>query len=88
VAPGKTATLTIDVPESQTATAPATIPLWFFDEEAGVWQEEGEATRQGDKYIGTVKHFTDWNADHPTGWAIVRGKGTGLRRATPSRNVP
>lgn len=74
VAPGKTATLTIDVPESQMTTAPATIPLWFFDEQAGVWQEEGEATRQGDKYIGTVKHFTDWNADHPTGWAIVRGK--------------
>ncbi len=74
VAPGKTATLTIDVPESQTATAPATIPLWFFDEAAGVWQEEGQATRQGDKYTGTVKHFTDWNADHPTGWAIVRGR--------------
>jgi hypothetical protein len=74
VAPGKTAALTIDVPESQMSTAPATIPLWFFDETAGVWKEEGEATRQGDKYVGTVKHFTDWNADHPTGWAIVRGR--------------
>lgn len=74
VAPGKTATLTIHIPASQAATAPAIIPLWYFDEEAGVWEEEGSATRQGDKYVGTVKHFTDWNADDPKESATIIGR--------------
>jgi hypothetical protein len=74
VAPGKTAGLTVHIPEKQLATAPATIPLWFFDEETGVWKEEGEATRQGNKYVGTVKHFTDWNADDPKDRATIIGK--------------
>lgn|GEM_PF-1305262 len=74
VAPGKTATLRIGIPKSQLATAPATIPLWYFDEAAGVWKEEGEATKQGDQYVGTVKHFTDWNADDPKQSATIIGK--------------
>jgi hypothetical protein len=74
LAPGQTSTLVVDIPESQLATAPATIPLWYFDETAGVWQEEGQATRQGDKYTGTVKHFTDWNCDAPSGVATLRGR--------------
>ncbi len=74
VAPGKTATLRIGIPKSQLTTAPATIPLWYFDEAAGVWKEEGEATKQGDTYVGTVKHFTDWNADDPKKSATIIGK--------------
>ncbi|HUP11788.1 MAG TPA: carboxypeptidase-like regulatory domain-containing protein, partial [Niastella sp.] len=38
---GKTATVVMDIPEKQSATAPASIPLWYFDEEKGVWKEEG-----------------------------------------------
>ena len=44
---------------------PSTIPLWYFDEEAGYWKEEGVATLQGNNYIGDVSHFTFWNYDYP-----------------------
>jgi hypothetical protein len=74
LAAGKPSTLTVAIPESEMATAPQTIPLWYFDEEAGVWQEEGAATRQGDKYVGTVKHFTDWNCDDPKKFATIIGR--------------
>lgn len=45
--------------------APDTITLWYFDEEVGYWKEEGQATREGDKYIAEVTHFTWWNCDIP-----------------------
>ncbi|HEX8531663.1 MAG TPA: hypothetical protein VF646_16640, partial [Cytophagales bacterium] len=73
MAPGKTASLTIAIPASQRTTAPATIPLWYFDEAAGVWIEEGSAAKQGNQYVGTVKHFTDWNADDPKDRATIIG---------------
>ncbi|MBC8755998.1 hypothetical protein H2O64_15075 [Kordia sp. YSTF-M3] len=44
---------------------PATIPLWHFDEVAGYWIEEGEATLQGNMYVGDVSHFSFWNYDYP-----------------------
>jgi hypothetical protein len=74
MAPGKTANLTIAIPATQLATAPATIPLWYFDEATGVWIEEGSAAKQGNKYVGTVKHFTDWNADDPKDRATIIGR--------------
>jgi hypothetical protein len=74
LAPGSAATLAAEIPESLKATAPATIPLWYFDEEEGFWKEEGQATRQGNTYTGTVKHFTDWNFDAPSGFATIRGR--------------
>lgn len=74
LAPGSTSTLIMSIPPDQRATAPATIPLWYFDEELGVWQEEGAAQRDGDRYVGTVKHFTDWNCDDPTEGAMVVGR--------------
>jgi hypothetical protein len=65
IAKGKEATLTVAISQKQSADAPATIPLWYFDEQKGLWMEEGEAARQGNQYIGKVKHFTDWNCDVP-----------------------
>jgi hypothetical protein len=65
VAPGKLATLSFAIPASLQATAPATIPLWYFDEKKGLWQEQGSATRQGNTYVGTVSHFSYWNCDAP-----------------------
>lgn len=44
-------------------TSHDTIPLWYFNEESGLWVEEGYTTRQGDKYVGSVRHFTWWNCD-------------------------
>jgi len=65
LAPGEIATVRIPV-ASKGGTAPATIPLFYFDEALGVWVEEGSATLSADKkyYEGTVAHFTTWNADY------------------------
>ncbi|NIG52451.1 carboxypeptidase-like regulatory domain-containing protein [Chitinophaga sp. Cy-1792] len=51
------------IPAGLQASAPATIPLWHFDEADGLWKEEGEAKKSGDSYVGTVKHFSFWNCD-------------------------
>lgn len=40
-----------------------TIPLWYFNEDNGLWIEDGYSVKQGDEYIGSVKHFTWWNCD-------------------------
>ena len=57
----------IEMPISafQLATAPTTIPLWYFDETLGYWKQEGSATKVGNKYVGTVNHFSWWNCDAP-----------------------
>ena len=64
----------MNIPADQLSSAPAQIPLWYFDEEKGVWQEEGFAKREGNKYVGTVTHFTDWNCDDPTEGATIIGR--------------
>ncbi len=74
LSPGSTSTLVMNIPSDQLATAPDKIPLWYFDEEKGVWQEEGFALRDGNKYTGTVTHFTDWNCDDPTEGATIIGR--------------
>lgn len=65
IADGHTAQITVRVDDTQTATAPSTIPLWHFDEEYGYWKEDGTATKQGNYYVGTVSHFSWWNCDAP-----------------------
>jgi hypothetical protein len=65
--------ITVDIPPSLEGTAPATIPLWYYDDATGLWKEEGTATKQGDKYVGSVSHFSDWNCDVPQGTATVKG---------------
>ena len=65
LATGKTATITMSIPTSLQASAPATIPLWYFDETKGLWKEEGSATKQGNNYVGNVSHFSFWNCDVP-----------------------
>lgn len=60
---GSTATLSMPVPTSLTSSAPANIPLWYVDEQSGIWQEEGSATKTGNTYTGEVSHFSFWNCD-------------------------
>jgi hypothetical protein len=64
IAAGKSSTLTTPIPASAVATAPATISLWYLDEQTGLWKEEGQATKNGSVYVGNVKHFTYWNCDY------------------------
>lgn len=65
LAEGSTSEIQIPVDASLMGIAPASIPLWYFDEAKGYWIEEGVATLQGNKYIGTVSHFSFWNCDIP-----------------------
>jgi hypothetical protein len=71
---GKPSTITTTIPASLVSSSPSTIPLWYFDENTGLWREEGTAVKQGDKYVGTVNHFTDWNCDAPGYLTRVTGK--------------
>lgn len=65
IASGHTAEISMDIDASQLGTSPSTIPLWSFDEVAGIWKEEGSATKVGNKYVGNVSHFSWWNCDAP-----------------------
>lgn len=65
LADGSTASLSLTISEEKAASAPATIPMWYFDEETGQWYEEGEATLDGNVYSADVAHFTTWNWDLP-----------------------
>jgi len=94
-----TAQIEMPISTSQLATSPTSIPLWHFDETLGYWKEEGSATKQGTKYVGTVSHFSWWNCDaqFPTvrlSLTVVNSNSTplanvrvGIRRATSSYTV-
>lgn len=75
IAEGNTATLSFPVPQELINEAPAEIPLWsFYDEEFGIWAEEGSATLQGDRYVGQVSHFSFWNCDAPFPLVYIEGQ--------------
>ena len=76
VADGKTVQLTMPVGSAQLGSAPAEIPLWYFDETNGVWKEEGKAILQGGEYVGDVSHFTFWNCD--INWDLIYLDGSVL----------
>jgi hypothetical protein len=87
LAQGKKATLEFPVQTEQTAHAPQTIPLWFFDEISGIWREEGSATRIGDKYVGDVSHFSFWNCDIPVPQTILSGSITYSESDSPLSDI-
>ena len=65
VASNSTATLTVPIPTSISSSAPASIGLWYIDEQTGIWKEQGMAQKNGSNYVGSVKHFSYWNCDSP-----------------------
>jgi hypothetical protein len=73
---GAESEMTFPVPEGMDNNPPATIPLWYFDEQRGIWIEEGTATRQGDVYVGKVSHFSWHNLDWPELRIEIKGKVT------------
>ena len=70
LAEGQTARLslpiTVNIPEQ-------TIPMWYFNESTGIWEEEGTAQHEGDFLVAEVPHFSFWNCDAP--FDVVRFKG-------------
>ncbi len=63
---GMPATVTFPVPDKFADDTPDEIPLWSFNEETGLWEEEGIATYNSENncYVGTVSHFSWVNLDH------------------------
>jgi hypothetical protein len=62
IATGKTATISLPIPTAMQANAPATLPLFYFDDTKGIWKEEGSCTKQGTNYTGVVAHFSFWTS--------------------------
>lgn len=75
----KKASVSSMIPASIISYAPASIPLWHFDETVGLWKEEGFAVKNGNNYIGEVSHFSTWNYDVPANSVIISGTLTGLK---------
>jgi Carboxypeptidase regulatory-like domain len=65
IATGKTATVSFPIPASLSATAPASIVLWHFDDASARWKENGTATKTGSTYTAQVDKFSFWNCDVP-----------------------
>lgn len=74
VASGKTVELKVPLSGAYLSEAPASIPLWYFDEVNGNWVEEGSATLVGSEYVGEVSHFTFWNCDNPNPNTSIEGR--------------
>lgn len=73
LAPGKKAVVIFPIPERLKDNTPSFIPLWSFNEETGLWEEEGSAERYGgDYYRGEVSHFSWHNLDSPELKATVK----------------
>ncbi len=86
IATGKKATITMPIPTTLSGTAPATIPLWYFNETNGLWKQEGSAAKTGNTYIGEVNHFSFWNCDVPNNYVqfnctVVNTTGQPLQNA-------
>jgi cysteine-rich repeat protein len=74
LAPGKTASLEIVLPEAMMPKVQVgdSIPAWWLDLDAGVWREDGVGVVQASMaepgklaWVAQVTHFTWWNCDAP-----------------------
>ena len=65
IAAGRTVTVTWGIPASLQSVAPASVPLWYFNDTTGRWVQQGAAIRTGNSYVGQVSHFTWWTCAAP-----------------------
>ena len=63
MAAGKKAKVTMPIEPTLLAKAPAIVPFLRYDESTGLWTEVGTLTRSGNNYVGTINHFSVFNAD-------------------------
>lgn len=71
---GKKSVVTFPIPEGMDQSLPESIPLWYFNEKAGLWVESGVAKRSGNEYVGEVSHFSYYNLDIPEERAQIKGR--------------
>lgn len=50
-----------------------TMPLWYLNEDSGVWMEEGNSQLEGEFFVGEVSHFSFWNCDFPYPLTCISG---------------
>lgn len=67
---GEGATIELVLPDDTTLDVGETVPLWYFDEDQGVWVEQGSGevvfNKAGTRvYRATVSHLSWWNCDKP-----------------------
>jgi hypothetical protein len=62
---GEQALMNMAIPSGILGTPPTSIPMWYFDETSGMWQEESIAHLKNGRYEGPVNHFSFWNYDQP-----------------------
>ncbi|MBK8145245.1 MAG: hypothetical protein IPK62_09725 [Bacteroidetes bacterium] len=54
IATGSSATLSLSIPPSLHGSAPTNIVLWWYNEQKGMWIEDGGAVREGNAYVGKL----------------------------------
>ena len=86
LAQGKTATITLPIPSALLNKAPASIPLWYFDNTMGLWKQEGIAAKQGSNYVGIVNHFSFWSVGDIAGSITLTVSFTDSTNGTPFAN--
>lgn len=87
LATNSTAGVTLPIPASLQAKAPAAIALWSYDEEKGLWKEEGILSKNGNGYVGQASHFSFWSG--ATALSLVNFSAQVLNTALqPLANVP
>jgi hypothetical protein len=77
LAPGKTAEIAIPIPAHLAASAPATMPTWYFDPSDGQWHQVGLGVKSGSTYQHTIPHFSIWNTDVGYDRSYVKGRVIG-----------
>ncbi|MEM9549519.1 MAG: carboxypeptidase-like regulatory domain-containing protein [Bacteroidota bacterium] len=82
---GQLVDVKIPVPIDLRATAPTSLPMWHFNEEIGLWEEEGAADLVDNAYETSLSHFSFWNCDIPREYAIL--KGSVLNRGVPFQGI-
>lgn len=63
MAPNTKAEIHFPIPSSILSKATPEIQTWYFDENIGMWIEEGMAKLVANEYVANVSHFTFWNVD-------------------------
>ena len=74
IAEGQFVTASSPLTAELLTNAPDTIDLWSFNESQGIWQDEGEAIKNGNSYVAQLPHFSFWNYDRT--WDAVFLSGT------------
>lgn len=71
---GQEVEIRLPIPASMFATAPSEVSLWYYDVAKARWMEDGKAQRNGNEYVGRVRHFTFWSFSTAFNLVQLEGK--------------